>query len=499
MKRRDFVTNSLAMAGSMTLANASPLSAAPPQQPQGLPAAPGLTKYVSEFIVNARYEDIPTPVLELGRKSILDGFGLALAGSVSEMGPLIRKYVEAQGSGGRASIIGSRMKALTRFAALANGVFIHADDYDDTQLSVAPDRVYGLLTHPTVPVLPAVFAMAEANGYSGKQATLAYHVGLEVECKVAEAISPRHYNDGFHTTGTTGGFGSVAACAKLLGLDAKRTANALGIAAAQGGGLRNNFGSMTKPYHAGHAAENGVVSADLAAMGWTASEVILEARHGWFHAAGGGFDPNAIVDRLGKPWTLADPGVSIKPHPSGSLTHPAMGEMMRLILQHNIQPGNVEKVDMGGNSGMMAALLHHQPMDALQAKFSMEFCMAILLLERKAGLNEFLDPVVRRPDVQEMIRRVNFYVDPEAERAGLNKMTSILRIHLKDGTVISGRAEFAKGHPANPMSYEEEAEKFRGCADFAKWPAAKTESVIRLVRALENAPNVGGLTAALTA
>jgi 2-methylcitrate dehydratase PrpD len=129
----------------------------------------------------------------------------------------------------------------------------------------------------------------------------------------------------------------------------------------------------------------------------------------------------------------------------------------------------------------------------------MEFCMAILLLERKAGLNEFLDPVVRRPDVQEMIRRVNFYVDPEAERAGLNKMTSILRIHLKDGTVISGRAEFAKGHPANPMSYEEEAEKFRGCADFAKWPAAKTESVIRLVRALENAPNVGGLTAALTA
>ena len=500
MRRRDFFTNSLAMAGSMALSQASPLSAAAAQQRQELPAAPGLTKYVSDFIVNTKYEDIPAPVLELGRKSILDGFGLALAGSVSEMGPLIRRYVEAQGlSGGKASIIGSRLKAPARFAALANGVFIHADDYDDTQLSVAPDRVYGLLTHPTVPVLPAVFALGEMNGYTGREISLAYHLGVEVECKVAEAISPRHYGDGFHTTGTIGGFGSVAACAKLLRLDAKRTANALGIAAAQSGGLRNNFGSMTKPYHAGHAAENGVVSADLAAMGWTASEEILEARHGWFHAAGGGFDPGAIVNRLGKPWTLADPGVSIKPFPSGSLTHPAMGEMLRLIREHDIKPASVEKVDMGGNSGMMAALLHHRPMDSLQAKFSMEFCMAILLVERKAGLNELLDPVVRRADVQEMIRRVNFYVDPEAERAGLNKMTSLLRITLKDGTVISGRAEFAKGHPANPMSYEEEADKFRGCAEFAKWPAAKTESVIRLVRSFDNAPNVSAIAAALTA
>lgn len=484
----------------MALSQASPLSAGSAQQPQELPAAPGLTKYVSEFIVNTRYEDIPAPVLELGRKSILDGFGLALAGSVSEMGPLIRKYVEAQGfSGGKASVIGSRLKAPSRFAALANGVFIHADDYDDTQLSVAPDRVYGLLTHPTVPVLPAVFALAEMNGYSGKELTLAYHVGVEVECKIAEAISPRHYGDGFHTTGTIGGFGSAAACAKLLRLDAKRTANALGIVAAQGGGLRNNFGSMTKPYHAGHAAENGVASADLAAMGWTASEEILEARHGWFHAAGGGFDPAAIVNRLGKPWTFAEPGISIKPFPSGSLTHPAMGEMLRLIREHDIKPASVEKVDMGGNSGMMAALLHHRPMDALQGKFSMEFCMAILLVERKAGLNEFLDAVVQRSDVQDLIRRVNFYVDPEAERAGLNKMASLLRIQLKDGTVISGRADFAKGHPANPMSYEEEADKFRGCAEFAKWPAAKTESVIRLMRTLENAPNVTALSAALTA
>src|SRR5204862_209071 len=143
-----------------------------------------------------------------------------------------------------------------------------------------------------------------------------------------------------------------------------------------------------------HAAENGVVAADLASIGWTASEEILEAKEGWFSAAGGGFDPNAIMNRLGKPWTFANPGVSIKPFPSGSLTHPAMGEMLRLAKEHNINPANVEKVDMGGNSGMMSALIQHKPVNSLQGKFSMEFCMAILLLDRKAGLNEFTDAVV---------------------------------------------------------------------------------------------------------
>lgn len=500
MKRREFFTNSLAVASTMAVAGTSPsLLSAEPQNAPEFRTVPGLTKYVADFIMNTKYEDIPADVLELGRKSILDGFGLALAGSVSEMGPLVRQYLgNMASSGAKASIIGSGMKVPARFAALANGIFIHADDYDDTQLSVAADRIYGLLTHPTVPVLPPVFALAELNRYSGRELTVAYHVGVEVECKIAEAISPRHYGDGFHTTGTIGVFGSVAACAKLLRLNEKQLLIAIGIAASEAGGLRNNFGSMTKPFHAGRAAESGVVAADLASMGWTASEEILEARNGFFHAAGGAFDPGAIMNRLSKPWTFKDPGVSIKPFPSGSLTHPAMGEMLRLVTTNNIRPADVEKVDMGGNSGMMAALLHHRPTDALQGKFSMEFCMAILILRRKAGLTEFTDPIVRQADVQEMLRKVNFYIDPEAEKAGLNKMTSILRIHLKDGRIISGRAEFAKGHPSNPMSYEEEADKFRGCAEFAKWPSAKAETVIQLMKTFDSLPDIGRIAAALT-
>ena len=496
MNRRDLFKNSLAMSAlalGARRASASPMPAAE------FPKAPGLTKSVAEFIVNTKYADIPQDVIDLGKKSILDGFGLALAGSASVMGPLVRQYVKSLGSAEeKASIIGTGMKSHSRFAAFANGVSIHADDFDDTQLAAAKDRIYGLLTHPTVAVLPPAFALCELGRRSGRDLMLAYHVGVEVECKIAEAISPRHYDEGFHTTGTCGSFGSAAACAKLRGLNALQTTYALGIAATEGGGFRDNFGSMTKPFHAGHAAENGTVAADLAALGWTAADDILEAPLGFFQAEGGGFDPGAIVGRLGKPWTLASPGVSIKPHPSGSLSHPAMGEMLRLIRQNDIKAADVEKVDLGANHAMMTSLLHHHPTTGLQGKFSMEYCLSILLLDRKAGLGEYQDAVVQRPDVQEMIKRVNFYVDPEAENAGLDKMTSILRIHMKNGKVFSGRAEFAKGSPSNPMSYDEVADKFRGCAEFAKWPAAKTESVIVTVKSLENVSDISKLVAALT-
>ena len=390
MIRRDFFMNSLAMAALAAGTGTDPLSAAPasprPPETPPFPKAPGLTKYVSEFIVNAKYADIPPDVLDLGRKSLLDGFGLALAGSASVMAPLVRQYLQNLGVNGKAAVIGSNLKAPARFAAFANGVSIHADDFDDTQLSAAKDRVYGLLTHPSVTTLPPAFAMCELAQRPGKDFILAYHVGVEVETKIAEAIDPRHYNDGFHTTGTCGSFGSAAACAKLRGLNAMQTAYALGVAAAEGGGLRDNFGSMTKPFHAGHAAENGTVAVDLAALGWTAAPDILEGPLGFFQAEGGGFDPGSIVNRLGKPWTFASPGVSIKPFPSGSLTHPAMGEWLAMIRKYDIKPADVEKIDIGTSHNLTTTLYHHRPTTGLEGKFSMEFGLSILVLDRKAGL-----------------------------------------------------------------------------------------------------------------
>src|ERR1700738_977148 len=464
------------------------------------PKTPGLTDYVGRFVATTKYEDIPPEVIELGKKSILDGLGLAVAGSRAETGTICREYLKNMGvCGGKATIAGSALKTSPRFAAFVNGVSIHADDFDDTQLSAAKDRVYGLLVHPTVPVLPAILALSAQRNISGKDLMLSYHVGVEVECKIAEAISPRHYQDGFHSTGTCGAFGSAAASAKLLGFDPSKILNTFGLVASQSGGLRENFGTMTKPFQAGHAVECGVVSADLVALGWTAAQQILEADRGFFPAFGGSYDPAAIMDRLGKPWTFASPGVSLKPYPSGSLTHPAMTELARLIGVHKIQAAQVEKLDIGANHNMTTTLLHHRPKTGLEAKFSMEFCLAILLLDGKAGLGQFSNKVVQRPDVQEMIRRINYYVDHAAESAGYDKMTSILKIHLKDGGKVTGRADFGKGSPANPMSFDEAATKFRGCAEFAEWPKAKTEEIIAFTKSLEAAADMSALSPLLAA
>ena len=460
------------------------------------PQSEGLTRYVAEFVVKTRYADVPADVIEFGRKSILDGLGLALAGSVAETGQLSRTYIRSLGlMSGPATVLGSSMKTSPRFAAFLNGVSMHADDYDDTQLASARDRVYGLLTHPTVASLSPALAVAEEKGRSGRDLVLAYHVGVEVECKIAEAIAPRHYGEGFHSTGTIGVFGSAAALAKLRGFDVEHSRRAFGIAASQSGGLRENFGTMSKPFQAGHAAEAGVVATDLAALGWTASEQILEAPSGFFHAAGGSFDPAAIAGKLGNPWTFHDPGVSIKPFPSGSLTHPGMTELLRLIHEHEIRPQDVEHVDVGTNSYMPTALIHHRPTNSLQAKFSMEFCMAALLLYGRAGLTTFTDEVVNRPEVQSMMGRVHFSVHPEAEAAGYNRMTTIIDVRLKDGQTIHGKADFGKGSPADPMSYEDVAAKFLDCAAYAQWPEAKARAIVEQVRQLEELADARALTA----
>jgi 2-methylcitrate dehydratase PrpD len=455
-----------------------------------------LTDYVAGFVVATLHDDIPGDVMHLGKRSVIDGLGLALAGAASQTGTITRRYLASLGiaSSDGSTVIGSELRLPARFAAFANGVSIHADDYDDTQLAVAKDRVYGLLTHPTAPALPPVLALAERDRRSGRDLMTAYHVGVEVECKVAEAIFPRHYQQGFHTTGTCGAIGAAAAAAKLLGLEREATRRALSLGATQAGALRENFGTMTKPFHAGRAAESGVVAADLAALGFTASPNGLEADRGFFRAAGGGYSPEMIDGKLGNPWTFASPGVSIKPHPSGSLTHPGMAVMLDLIRHHDLRPERVKRVSVGTNHNMPNALIHHRPRTELQAKFSMEFCMAILLLEREAGLRHFTDEVVNRPDVQAMVQRIDFGMHPEAEAAGFDKMTTIIEVELDDGSVVKGAADFGKGSPANPMSDAELADKFRQCAAWGGLDAAQTQRVLDLAWRIETIDDIGALT-----
>ena len=492
MIRRDFFKTPLAVAGLTLGGTSAPAAAAE------LAKAQGLTRYVAEFIVNTRYEDIPQDVLVLGKKTMLDGFGLALAGSVSTLGPRLRQYIATLGltSGKSSSIIGTNMKAAPRFAALANGTSIHADDYDDT----------GSALHVAAPALPPAFAVCEASRRGGKDLMLAFHVGVEVENKIGDAISRRHDGDGFHTTGTCGTFGSAAVCAKLAGLTVEQTAYALGIAASEASGIRRNFGSMTKAFHAGHAAENGVVAADLAGLGWTAADDVLESPLGFFQAAGGGFDPGAIVNRLGRPWMFTSPGDLIKRFPCGTIQQPVMDATLRLIGQHDIKAADVDRVDVSGNQQNVTTLFRHRPTSGLEAKFSMEYAVTILLFERKAGLEHFTDAVVRRPDVQDLVARVRYYVGPKAGApAGVESFQAVLEeaamltIFMKDGRALTTRTEPAKGSPKNPMTYDEVADKFRTNAEFAKWPKQKAESMITLVQSLETLATLDRVTAALTA
>ena len=461
-----------------------------------MPPESSLTDYVARFIVNTKGRRIPSDVAHLGKRSILDGLGLALAGNAAESGRIVRTYLKTLGcsSARGCTVIGTDLRLPARFAAFANGIAIHADDYDDTQLAVAKDRVYGLLTHPTAPALPPALAVGELKGSSGFDVLTAYQIAVEVETKICEAIDPRHYDHGFHSTATMGTLASAAAAARLMRLDVEQTRRALGIAASQSAGLRENFGTMTKPFHPGRSAESGIVAAEFAALGWTATPIVLEAGRGFFRAAGGGYDAQAIEGRLGAPWTFASPGVSIKPHPSGSLTHPGMGLMLELIRRHDIRPAQVRQVRVGTNRHMPNALIHHRPKNELQAKFSMEFCMAILLLERKAGLAEFTDEVVNRSDVRKMIGKIAFSVHPLAEAAGYEKMTTIIDIDLIDGRTVSGRADFGKGSPVNPMTDEELADKFRECAAWGGLSKPNAEKVVDLVFDLEKVKSIRELT-----
>ncbi|MEP6997579.1 MAG: MmgE/PrpD family protein [Betaproteobacteria bacterium] len=456
---------------------------------------PSLTDYVAGFIIATRANDIPADVRHLGTRSFIDGLGLALAGAASQTGVITRRYLASLGiaSSSGSTVVGSDLRLPARFAAFANGVSIHADDYDDTQLAVAKDRVYGLLTHPTAPALPPVLALAERDGRSGRDLMTAYQVGVEVECKVAEAILPRHYQQGFHSTGTCGTIGAAAAAAKLLGLERETVRRALSLGATQAAGLRENFGTMTKPFHAGRAAESGVVAVELAALGFSASPNGLEADRGFFRAAGGGYSAEMIDGKLGNPWAFAFPGVSIKPHPSGSLTHPGMAVMLDLIRRHDLRPERVRRVSVGTNHNMPNALIHHRPRTELQAKFSMEFCMAILLLERQAGLEQFTDEVVNRQDVQALVQKIDFGVHPEAEAAGFDKMTTIITVELDDGSLVKGSADFGKGSPANPMSDAELADKFWQCAAWGGLDRDQTKIVLDLAWRIETIENIGEL------
>jgi len=420
-------------------------------------APPAITAELAAFVADLRYDDLPRELVQVARRHVLDSLGVIAAGAHEPPARIALAH---------ARILGSRADALAApLVAFVLGVRGHVLDYDDTQLATRPAGVYGLLTHPSVPVLAAALATGAASGASGADVFTAFVAGTEAECRIADAIAPRHYQDGFHSSGTVGTLGATLAATRVLGLDVATTCTALGIGASSAAGLRENFGTMTKSLHVGRAAQHGVEAAYLARAGWTAANDILEARRGFFQAAGGGFDPALIDGRLGRPWYYLEPGVSIKPSPSGSLTHPAMWVFGELIRTHDLRPEQVVSVRVGTNSSHPNALIHHRPRDPLAAKFSMEYALATLLARRRGGLAEYDDPAaVLSDEVQALIPKIDFGVDPIAEAAGFHRMLARITVTTNDGRTLFAEGDAGRGHPANPMSDDEVAAKFTDCA-----------------------------------
>jgi len=448
-----------------------------------------VTRQLAVFAHDTVFTDLPRDVVQLGKKAILDCLGLALAGSVTEGSIILRRHIAGLGcSGSTASIFGTNTRTHPRFAALANATSMHADDFDDTH---NPTRV-----HPSTTVLGAVLAAAEATGASGKDVITAFNVGVEITCKISMATLGAHYARGYHATSSIGVFGATAGVCNIRGLSPETTLMALGIVGSESAGLRENFGTMAKPMHAGRAAESAIDAAELAEMGLSATPTVLEGPLGFFQVCVGKSDPEIILNTLGKPWTIANPGIAVKPFPSGRLTHPAMCKLEDLMKEHRFGAHEVKRMGVRSNRLLPGNLSYHRPVTGLQGKFSMEFCLASILVLGKAGLSEFTDETANRSDIQDAISKIDYtcYSDEEATANQYPLLATFLEIDLIDGRRIEARVDIARGSPPLSMTDEEVAEKFRQCAGFAQWPTERSERIIESALNLENIPSISTLT-----
>ncbi|HEX6997500.1 MAG TPA: MmgE/PrpD family protein [Gammaproteobacteria bacterium] len=455
-----------------------------------------VTAEVLDFVERARLADFPPEAVATAKRCIADGLGVMLAGATQPASLVVSRWVRAAGGRAQASVLGPEPYATTpASAALVNGTSGHALDWDDTQLTTTPDRIFGLLTHPTIPPLAAALAVGEARRLSGAALLEAFLTGFEVECKIAEAIHPDHYKRGFHSSGTVGTFGAAVAAAKLMALSRERLAHALAIAASSAAGIRVNFGTMTKPLHVGRAAANGVAAAELAAEGFTGGADALDPPWGFLQvfSHGGGFDAARIAGKLGNPHTIVWPGVSIKPYPCGVLGHPTMDAMRRLVLAHDVKPEQIRAIRVRAGSNILNPLRYEVARNELEAKFCPAFMVSAIALQRKAGIREFNDEFVQSEPVQRLMRKVQRVLDPAIEARGFDKIRSTVEVDLEDGrTLVEHADERYRGGPELPFSREELLEKFADCASLLL-AEERVREVFEAVEALETLGDVAAL------
>jgi aconitate decarboxylase len=418
-----------------------------------------LTRSLGSFAASLKYEALPAKAVEAVRLGFTDCVAVMMAGVREPVLHIVTSTMVRTDPKGEARICLGRERASAIDAALANGVAGHALDYDDVALA----------GHPSTVLVPAILAEAEATGADGRAAVTAYVAGYETWARLVERDPDPYHRKGWHPTAVAGPVAAAAAIANLRRLDAEKATMAIAIGASLSAGLVANFGTMTKPFHAGRAAASGVTAARLAQNGMTASADVIEHPLGLLAALSpaGRADRDTPIDDLGAEWRIVETGVNVKKYPMCYATHRSIDAIADLVKAHNLKAGDVAGVDVTIGKTQAMMLRNHRPQTGLEAKFSMEFAMASALVARRNGLAELTDEFVRRPEVQAAMEKVAIMTaDTVAEDDPIFAAADRVEVKLADGRRLkSPDVEFARGHWELPLSRDELWVKFRDCAE----------------------------------
>jgi len=414
-----------------------------------------VTAKLAKFATELKYESVPPKALETAKIAVRDCLGVALAGSREEDAKICAQIARQENAKEETTVIGQGFKTSALNAALANGTAAHALDFDHS---------FTIMGQPTAPIIPAIFALGESLGASGRQVLEAYVAGYEVTGKLAHSLRDSAH-DGWHAPSTIGSFGATVACAKLLGLKTSQVEMALGIAASMAGGIVANFGTMTKPLHVGLGARNGVLAAKLAAGGYTANGKAIESGFGFYQVLHQG---TAIheqpIEELGRSYALLSDGLRIKPYPCGGLTHQVIDAVLDFRKQHGLTAEMIDSVDVDVVKQTFERIVFRVPQTGIQGKFCMPYLVARAIIDGKVGLEIFTDSAVRDQNVLKLAERVQMNLDNNLKKTDAAGRPCRVTIRLKNGQTYSREAQHAKGGPEFPMSEDELRGKFTECA-----------------------------------
>lgn len=445
-----------------------------------------LAKRINSVAFNA----LPPEAIRWAKVGILDTVGVTLAGSREEATRIVEN-VTLYGMAGPSLVFGSSRRASPLDAALINGTASHALDFDDCNNTLGG--------HPSVPILPGLFALAEDFDASGRDFIAAYVAGFETECKLSLGLNFYQYTHGWHPTATLGVFGAAAACARLMKLGDEKVATALAIAASLAAGIKSNFGTMTKPLHVGHCARSGLFAALLARDGFTASASAFEHKQGYFNVFNGegNYDAAKILPAWGKPFDIVRPGIAIKQYPCCGSTHPALDAALELARRREFSPDDVERVDVWIHPRRLEHTNRPDPRSPLDAKFSVQYCVARALADRRVAIEHFEGKAIDEPAVRRLLPHVHAAPYSTAQFPADNHFGAEVKITLRNGKVLSARVDEPLGRTVDSVLPPERLkEKFDNCAALALSPQAAAR-VHEMIQNFENLKDVRELTAIL--